>query len=67
MWSKVKALPAVLGTGLLVLGTQVHAAVPAAVTTAIDDMSDDSIAVATGFLVASILLTAFLFMKRGAR
>lgn len=43
------------------------AAVPAAVTTAITDMQADGVTVATGFLVASIVVAAFLFMKRGAR
>lgn len=45
----------------------VFAAVPADVTTAITDMKADAVTVATGFLVASIVVTAFLFMKRGAR
>jgi hypothetical protein len=43
------------------------AAVPEAVTTAMTAMSADSITIATAFLVASIALTAFLFMRRGAR
>jgi hypothetical protein len=45
----------------------VHAAVPPEVTTAMTDMKADGIAVATAFLVATIAITAFLFMKRGAR
>lgn len=43
------------------------AAVPAAVTTAMTDMQADAITIATAFLVATIALTAFLFMRRGAR
>lgn len=43
------------------------AAVPADVTTALSSLSADAITVATAFLVAGIALTAFLFMRRGAR
>lgn len=43
------------------------AAVPAEVTTAVGDMKADGITVATAFLVATIAVAAFLFMKRGAR
>lgn len=56
-----------VGGVLLGFGSQVFAAVPAAVTTAITDMQADGVTVATGFLVASIVVAAFLFMKRGAR
>jgi hypothetical protein len=44
-----------------------QAAVPEAVTTAMTAMQTDGIAVATAFLVASIAITAFLFMRRGAK
>jgi hypothetical protein len=63
MWSKLAAV----GGSLALVGSQANAAVPEAVTTAIAAMGTDSIVVATAFLVASIALTAFLFMKRGAR
>jgi hypothetical protein len=63
MWTKVAAV----GGSLALLGNQALAAVPADVTTAITDMKADGIAVATAFLVATIAVTAFLFMKRGAR
>lgn len=43
------------------------AAVPASVTTAISDMQSDALTVATAFLVAAIVVIAFLFMKRGAK
>jgi hypothetical protein len=43
------------------------AAVPAGVTTAIADMSTDATTVATAFLVATIALIAFLFMRKGAK
>jgi hypothetical protein len=52
--------------GTFLIGT-VHAAVPTEVTTAMTDMKADGIAVATAFLVATIAITAFLFMKRGAK
>jgi hypothetical protein len=55
------------GSSLAVLPYAVHAAVPAAVTTAISDMEDDALAVATAFLVATIVVIAFLFMRKGAR
>jgi len=43
------------------------AAIPADVTTATSDMKADAIALATVFLVASIAVTAFLFLRKGAR
>lgn len=43
------------------------AAVPAAVTTALNDVGPDSLAIATVFLIASIALAAFVFMRRGAK
>jgi hypothetical protein len=43
------------------------AAVPTDVTTAMSSMQADGIAVATVFLVASIAIIAFLFMRKGAR
>lgn len=43
------------------------AAIPADVTTATSDMKADAIALATIFLVASIAVTAFLFLRKGAK
>ena len=43
------------------------AAVSADVTTAMTDMKADGITVATAFLVASIVIMAFLFMRKGAK
>ncbi len=64
----MKMLSQKLGLGALVsLPFAAQAAVPAAVTTALGDMSTDAIAVATLFLVATIALAAFLFMRRGAK
>jgi hypothetical protein len=63
MKAKLLALSA-LGTSAL---GNVYAAVPTEVTTAITDMKADAVTVATGFLVAAIVVTAFLFMRRGAK
>lgn len=57
----------VAGGGLLAWGSSVFAAVPTEITTAMSTMSADAIAVATAFLVATIGLTAFMFMRKGAR
>jgi hypothetical protein len=58
---------AVVAGGITTLAVQAHATVPTEVTTAITDMKTDALLVATAFLVASIALTAFLFMRRGAK
>lgn len=55
-----------VATVTLVAGNAM-AAVPTDVTTAVADMKADGITVATAFLVATIAVAAFLFMKRGAR
>ena len=55
------------GLALVAFVNNALAAVPAAVTTAMTDMQTDSVAVATGFLVCTIAVAAFLMMKRGAR
>lgn len=46
---------------------EAYAAVPTEVTTAMSDMKTDGIAIATVFLVATIAITAFLFMRKGAK
>lgn len=56
-----------VGAAALAYVNQALAAVPAEVTTAVGDMKADGITVATAFLVATIAVAAFLFMKRGAR
>lgn len=56
-----------VGAAALAYINQALAAVPAEVTTAVGDMKADGITVATAFLVATIAVAAFLFMKRGAR
>jgi hypothetical protein len=54
-------------TGMALTAGSAYAAVPADVTTAIGTMKDDALAVATAFLVATIVIIAFLFMRKGAR
>ena len=67
MWQRVKQW-AVVGSALVGGAVaQVQAAVPTEVTDAMAAMKVDGIAVATGFLVASIAVSAFLLMRRGAR
>ena len=56
-----------VGAAGLGLVAEASAAVPAAVTTAISDMQADALTVATAFLVATIVVIAFLFMRRGAK
>ena len=43
------------------------AEVPVAVTTAMTAMQTDALTVATAFLVATIAVIAFVFMRKGAR
>ena len=54
-------------TSLVLLPLVAKAAVPAEVTTALSTMQADAVTIATVFLVAVIALTAFLFMRRGAK
>lgn len=50
------------GAALLAAGAA-HAAVPAAITTAIADMQADGVTVATAFVVASIAVAAIKFLR----
>ena len=52
-----------VGSSLLALGTSASAAVPAAVTTAIESMATDGATVATAFLVAVIGVAAIKFLR----
>lgn len=52
---------------LTVAAGNAMAAVPADVTAAIADLKTDALVVAGAFLVATIAVTAFLFMRKGAR
>ena len=67
MLQKIKRQSSFVGAVIVSGIGSAHAAVPAAVTTAISDMQADALTVATAFLVATIAVVAFLFMKRGAK
>lgn len=58
---------AAVGTGLSLTVGQAFAAVPADVSTAITDMKADTLTVAAAFLVVSIVVAAYLAMKKGAK
>jgi len=60
-------LKSLVPASLLVGAHEVFAAVPADVTTAMTDMKTDGMAVATAFLVATIVIIAFHFMRKGAK
>lgn len=51
--------------GLVALGGNVFAAVPAEVTTAVGDMKADGLVVATAVLVAVIVIAAVKFIRKG--
>lgn len=61
-----KSIAAVLVPVFGLIG-QAQAAVPADVTSALADMKADGLTVAGVFLVATIAITAFLFMRKGAK
>ena len=54
-----------VGSTLVLFGTQVHAAVPVAVTDALDDMQADGLVVAGSVLVAIIAIAAIKFIRKG--
>ena len=55
---------AAAGAGALMLAGQVHAAVPAEVTTALADAKTDGLVVAGAVLVVIISIAAFKFIRR---
>lgn len=65
MWNQVCRRSAVVGGSLAVIGSQVYAAVPTAVTDALEDMQTDALTVAGLVLVAIIAVAAFKFMRKG--
>lgn len=54
-----------LASGVLALGTSAMAAVPANVTTALSDLSADSLTVAGIVLAAIVAVYAFKFIRKG--
>lgn len=65
--SKFASTCAAGASALAVTAGSALAAVPADVTTAVSSMKEDGITIATAFLVATIAVAAFLFMRKGAR
>lgn len=61
MFTKSRAL---VGAGLLTVGTSVFAAVPADVTTALADAKTDAVQVAGLVIAIVVAVAAFKFMKR---
>jgi len=53
------------GAGLMVLAGSAHAEIPAAVTTALDDLSTDALTVAGIVLAAIVAVYAFKFIRKG--
>lgn len=62
---KTRRIAQAAGLGALALASQVHAEVPASVTTALTDMKADALTVAGLVLVAIIAVVAFKFMRKG--
>lgn len=67
MLKKIKGVVVSVASGSALVAGQAFAAVPSEVTTAMNDMKTDGLAIATVFLVATIAITAFLFMRKGAK
>ena len=63
--TKTRRIAQAAGLGALALASQVHAEVPASVTTALTDMKADALTVAGLVLVAIIAVVAFKFMRKG--
>ncbi|MDO9094593.1 MAG: major capsid protein [Rubrivivax sp.] len=61
----LKARLALVPAAVLGFASQVQAAVPADVTTAITDMKADGLTVATAVLVAIIAVMAIKFIRKG--
>jgi len=60
---KIRNLIASAAGALTLVAGTVHAAVPASVTTAIADMQEDGVTVATAFVVAAIAVAAVKFLR----
>ena len=64
---KVAGKAVAVGSGVVGLVGVAMADVPAEVTGAMTSMKADALTVATGFLVAFIAVSAFLYMRKGAK
>ena len=67
MFKKIAVRVVAVSTTLGLFAMQAHAALPADVTTAMSDAKTDGLAVAGGFLLAVIVISALLVAKRGAK
>lgn len=63
--TNARRIAAAAGVGSLALASQVHAAVPESVSTALTEMKADALVVAGLVLVAIIAVAAFKFMRKG--
>lgn len=63
--SKFNALKLATAGTLASIGGSVYAAVPAVVTTALDDLSTDALTVAGVVLAAIVAIYAFKFIRKG--
>lgn len=57
--------PAAIGSAIATLGASSYAAVPAVVTTALEDLSTDALTVAGVVLAAIVAVYAFKFIRKG--
>ena len=67
MFKKIAVRVVAVSTTLGLFAMQAHAALPADVTTAISDAKTDGVAVAAGFVLAVIVISAMLVARRGAK
>ena len=65
MFSLKNAVLVPVASAALVIGNAAHAAIPAAVTTALDDLSADALTVAGIVLAAVVAVYAFKFIRKG--
>lgn len=65
LFNKFRAVPAVVGSALVVAGASAHAALPDGVQTALDGLSGDAVAVAGIVLAAVIAVFAIKFIRKG--
>lgn len=63
--NQLRRISAATVAGLSLLGSNVYAAVPADVSTALGTMKDDALVVAGLVLIAIIGVAAFKFMRKG--
>ncbi|MGB7422531.1 MAG: major capsid protein [Comamonas sp.] len=65
MYRKLKFTVPATGAGMLALSSRAHAALPANVQTALDDLSTNALEVAGIVLAAIVAVYAFKFIRKG--